>query len=258
VSVAASRGAKIGIVLVVLAIILVGAFIVVDRIAAGAAEDRITEETKTQLASNNVKYEGEPDVSITGFPFLTQVIGGEYKKITISLTKPQVNNVKLDTLTVEARSVKADARDLMNGKGDVVAGVVAGNASMSWDNVRPLLEVAGLPSSIDPANLDLKVVDNKIEMRVPLVFSGIKVTIIAKGGMVVETGKVRLKLDSVTTDQGSLPAQVNNLIKQYQSKLQVSVKLPGLPYNLVVNSVQTTDAGLQVTASAADVKLTGQ
>jgi hypothetical protein len=256
--VAARRGAKIGIVLVVLAIILVGAFIVVDRIAAGAAEDRITEETKTQLASNNVKYEGEPDVSITGFPFLTQVIGGEYKKITISLTKPQVNNVKLDTLTVEARSVKADARDLMNGKGDVVAGVVAGNASMSWDNVRPLLEVAGLPSSIDPANLDLKVVDNKIEMRVPLVFSGIKVTIIAKGGMVVETGKVRLKLDSVTTDQGSLPAQVNNLIKQYQSKLQVSVKLPGLPYNLVVNSVQTTDAGLQVTASAADVKLTGQ
>jgi hypothetical protein len=256
--VAARRGAKIGIVLVVLAIILVGAFIVVDRIAEGAAEDRITEETKTQLASNNVKYEGEPDVSITGFPFLTQVIGGEYKKITISLTKPQVNNVKLDTLTVEARSVKADARDLMNGKGDVVAGVVAGNASMSWDNVRPLLEVAGLPSSIDPANLDLKVVDNKIEMRVPLVFSSLKVTIIAKGAMVVEAGKVRLKLDSVTTDQGSLPAQVNNLIKQYQSKLQVSVKLPGLPYNLVVNSVQTTDAGLQVTASAADVKLTGQ
>ncbi|MFI5906341.1 DUF2993 domain-containing protein [Dactylosporangium sp. NPDC051541] len=255
---AARRGAKIGIVLVVLAVILVGAFFLVDRIAASAADDRITQETKTQLAANNVKYEGEPDVEITGFPFLTQVIAGEYKKITISLTKPQVNNVKLDTLTVEARSVKADAQDLMNGKGDVVAGVVAGNATMSWDNVRPLLEVAGLPSGVDPSNVDLKVVDNKIEMRVPLAFNGLKLTMIAKGAMVVETGKVRLKLESVTTDKGDLPAQVNNLIKQYQSRLQVTVKLPGLPYNLVVNSVTTTDTGLQVTASAADVKLTGQ
>ncbi|WP_433082890.1 LmeA family phospholipid-binding protein [Dactylosporangium sp. CA-052675] len=254
----ARRGAKIGIVLVVLAIILVGVFVVVDRIAAGAAEDRITQETKAQLAAKDVKYEGEPKVDITGWPFLTQVLAGEYKKITISLTKPQLNNVKLDTLTVEARSVKADARDLMNGKGDVVAGVVAGDASMSWDNVRPLLEVAGLPSSIDPSNVDLKVVNNKIELRVPLSFQGIKVTLIGLGSMVVETGKIVLRLESVTTDKGNLPPQVNSLIKQYQNRLQITVKLPGLPYNLVINSVRTTDAGLLVTASAADVKLTGQ
>ncbi|WP_432985011.1 LmeA family phospholipid-binding protein [Dactylosporangium sp. CA-233914] len=255
---AARRRAKIGIVLVVLAAILVGVFVVVDRIAANVAEDRITQETKSQLAANSVKYEGEPDVSITGFPFLTQVFAGEYKKITIGLTKPQLDNVKLDTLTIEARSVKADAQDLLNGKGDVTAGVVAGNAFMSWDNVRPLLEVAGLPSNIDPSNVDLQVANNKIEMRVPLAYQGFNVTIIAKGAMVVETGKVRLKLDSVTTDQGSLPPQVNNFVKQYQNRLQVTVKLPGLPYNLVINSVQTTDTGLQVTASAADVKLAGQ
>ena len=128
---------------------------------------------------------------------------------------------------------------------------------MSWDNVRPLLEVAGLPSSIDPSLVGLRVVDNKIELRVPVAFQNIKVTMIAKGSMVVETGKVRLKLESVTTDQGSLPPQVNNLIKQYQNRLQISVKLPGLPYNLVVKSVETTETGLQVKASAADVKLTG-
>jgi hypothetical protein len=256
--VAARRGTKIGITLVILLIILVGVLAVVDRVAAGVAEDRITEETKTQLAANDVKYEGEPKVKITGFPFLTQVIGGEYKKITIELAQPQVNNVKLDSLTVEARSVKADARDLMNGKGDVVAGVAAGNASMSWENVKPLLEVAGMPSSIDPSQVGLKVVDNKIEMRVPVAFQGIKVTLIAKGSMIVEAGKVRLKLESLTTEQGNLPAQVNSLIKTYQNRLQVTVKLPGLPYNLVVNSVQSTDAGLLVTASAADVKLTGQ
>jgi len=256
--VAASRGAKIGIVLVVLAIILVGVLFVVDRIAAGAAEDRITEETRTQLAANSVKYEGDPKVDVTGFPFLTQVVAGEYKKITISLTRPQIDNVKLNDLTVEASSVKADARDLLNGSGDVVAGVVSGTASMTWENVRPLLVLAGLPSQIDPSQVDLKVVDNKIEMHLPVSYQGFDVTLIAKGNMVVETGKVRLKLESLTTAQGNLPKQVNDFIKANQSRLQVSVKLPGLPYNLVVNSVQTTDAGLQVTASAKDVKLTGQ
>ncbi|GAA2377677.1 DUF2993 domain-containing protein [Dactylosporangium salmoneum] len=255
---AATRGAKIGITLVALVLILIGVLAVVDRIAVGVAEDRIKQETKTQLAANDVTYQGEPDVKVTGFPFLTQVIAGEYKKITIKLDKPQVNDVKLDTLTVEARSVKADAMDLINGKGDVTAGVVSGNASMSWENVRPLLEVAGLPAAADPSQVDLSVVNNKIEMRVPVTFQGISVTIVARGSMIVETGKVRLKLESVTTDKGNLPAQVNQLIKQYQNRLQITVKLPGLPYNLVVNSVTTTDAGLLITASAADVKLTGQ
>jgi hypothetical protein len=256
--VAASRGAKIGIVLVVLAIILVGVFFVADRIAASAAEDRITQETRTQLAANHVQYEGDPRVSITGFPFLTQVVAGEYQKITISLTRPQLDNVKLNELTVEARSVKADARDLLNGTGDVVAGVVAGNASIDWANVRPLLDLAGLPSQVDPSQVGLTVVNNKVELRMPLVYQNVRLTLIAKGSLVVEAGKVRLKLESLTSEQGNLPKFVNDFIRNNQSRLQVSLRLPGLPYNLVLNSVRTTEAGLQVTASAADVKLTGQ
>ncbi|MET7393350.1 DUF2993 domain-containing protein [Dactylosporangium sp. NPDC005572] len=255
---AASRGAKAGIVLVVLAIILCGVLFVVDRIAASAAEDRITDETRSQLAANKVTYQGDPRVDVTGFPFLTQVVAGEYRKITISLDRPQVENVKLNDLTVEASSVKADARDLLNGSGDVVAGLVTGTASMTWENVRPLMELAGLPSQIDPAQVDLKVVNNKIQLRIPLQYQGFTITLVARGSMVVETGKVRLKLDEVTSEQGNLPPVVANFIKANQSRLQVTVRLPGLPYNLVINNVQTTDAGLQVTASAENVKLTGQ
>jgi hypothetical protein len=95
-------------------------------------------------------------------------------------------------------------------------------------------------------------------LRLPLEYQGIKLTLIAKGSMIVEAGKIRLKLESMSTEQGNLPKFVNDFIRNNQNKLQVSVKLPGLPYNLVVNSVRTTDAGLQVSASAADVNLTGQ
>ncbi|GAA3249125.1 DUF2993 domain-containing protein [Dactylosporangium siamense] len=255
---AASRGAKIGIVLVVLAVILVGVLFVADRIAASTAQDRITEETRKQLAANSVTYEGDPSVKIAGFPFLTQVIAGEYEKITIALTKPQIEKVNLETLTVDAKAVKADARDLINGKGDVVAGEVTGQATMTWDNVRKLLEFSNLPQGVDPSAVDVKVVNNKIELRIPFQYQGFKVLIIANGSMVVESGKVRLKLESVTTDQGDLPKIVNDLVQANKSRLQVTVKLPGLPYNLVINSAETTDSGLRVIASAKDVPLSGQ
>jgi hypothetical protein len=111
---------------------------------------------------------------------------------------------------------------------------------------------------VDPSAVDVKVVNNKIELRIPFVYQGFKVTIIANGNMVVESGKVRLKLESVTTDQGNLPKFVNDIIQANKSRLQVTVKLPGLPYNLVINSAETTESGLLVIASAKNVPLSGQ
>ena len=59
--------------------------------------------------------------------------------------------MKLDDAHRRRQAVKADARDLMNGTGEVVAGEVAGKATMTWDNVRQLLEPANLPHAIDPS-----------------------------------------------------------------------------------------------------------
>ena len=56
----------------------------------------------------------------------------------------------------------------------------------------------------------------------------------------------------------NLPKFVNDLIQANKSRLQVTVRLPGLPYNLVINSAETTDSGLRVIASARDVPLSSQ
>src|SRR3954466_12486202 len=94
-NVAARRGSKIGIVLVILLMIIVGVLFVADRIAVHSAEDRIAQQTRKELVARNVSMASDPRVSIAGFPFLTQVIGGKYKKITISVNQPKVNNVQL-------------------------------------------------------------------------------------------------------------------------------------------------------------------
>jgi hypothetical protein len=251
----ASRGARIGIVFIVLLMVLGGALFVVDRLAANAAEDRIAAEVKKELVARQVNSATDPEVRLGGFPFLTQVVAGRYEKITIDIDRPEINLVKLTSLRVVASDIRADASSLLRGAGDVVADRVTGTATMTWEQVRPLLELAGLPSVVDPSTVDLKVLDNQVELRVPLAVNGFRTTIIAKGQVTIDAGQVRLRLTDVATDTGNLPQVARNLIRQYQERLTVLIRVPALPYSLVVNKVETSGTGLLMTASADKVSL---
>jgi hypothetical protein len=255
--VARRRGAKAAIVLLVLLLILGVALVIADRVAAGAAEDQIAAQAKKELVAREVTTASDPKVDIAGFPFLWQVIDGKYEKITIDIERPKINNVQLENLRIVASTVRAEAQAVLNGTGDVVADQISGTASITWDSVRPLLQLAGVPSGIDPSKLDLQVVDNKIQLKVPLTVNGFSLTLTAKGTLVVDAGKVIVRLDEVDSDVGSVPQLVQNLIKQYQDRLSVTVRIPAMPYKLVVNKVETSSSGVTMIATAANVKLAG-
>jgi signal transduction histidine kinase len=244
-------------VLLVLLLIVVGVLFVVDRVAANVAEGQIAQQTKKELAARQVTINGDPKVAIAGFPFLTQVVAGKYKKITIDMDQPKVNNVQLSKLEVVASTVHADARSVMNGTGNVVADAITGTATISWDNVRPLLQLAGLPSGIDVSQVDLQVNNNQAQIKIPLESNGFKFNLIAKGTLIVQSGAVLIRLDDVSSDQGQAPQVVKNLIKQYQKQLTARIRIPDMPFSLVINKVQTTDAGLLMIATASHVTLAG-
>jgi hypothetical protein len=235
--------------------VLGGVLFVADRMAANAAEDRIAAEVKKELVARKVNSPTDPEVRLGGFPFLTQVVGGRYERITIDIDQPEIDLVKLTALRVVATDIRAEASSLLRGAGDVVADRVTGTASMTWEQVRPLLELANLPTAVDPAVVDLKVINNQVELRVPLAVSGFRTTIIAKGQVAIEAGRVRLRLTDVATDAGSLPPAAQNLIRQYQQRLTVTIRVPALPYSMVVNSVESSETGLEMTASADKVSL---
>jgi hypothetical protein len=255
--VAARRGGKIGIVLVILLMIIVGVLFVADRIAVNAAENQIAQQTRKELVARNVTMASDPKVSIGGFPFLTQVLGGKYQKITISVNQPKVNNVQLATLDVVAETVHADAQAVMNGTGDVVADKVTGTMTLGWDAVRSIVVLAGLPQGIDPSKVDLSVNNNDVQMKIPLAINTFSVTVIAKGSLEVQAGKVQVHLASVTTDKGDLPPTVQNIVNGYAKKLSATLNVPQLPYAMVINKIQSSADGLLIVATAANVKLTG-
>ncbi len=254
---ARGRGSKIGIGLLVLLLIVLGVLVVVDRVAANAAEGQISQQTHKELTARQITTPSDPKVDIAGFPFLTQVLAGKYQKITIDIAQPKINNVQLDTLNVVATTVHADARAVMNGTGDVVADKITGTATISWENVRPLLELAGLPKGIDPSKVELKVANDQIQLRVPFTINGANFAVTAKGTLIVESGAVRVRLDEVGSDAGAAPAFVQNLIKQYEKQLTVRIKIPEMPFKLVIDKVETSETGLIIIASAANVTLGG-
>jgi hypothetical protein len=242
-------------VLVVLLMILGGVLFVVDRIAVNAAEDQIAQETKKELVSRQIETASDPKVAIDGFPFLTQVLDGKYKKITIAIERPLISGVQLDNLQIVATTVHAEARAVLNGTGTVVADQVSGTATIGWDAVRGLLEYAGVPTGIDPSKVELKVNNNDIQLRVPLSVNGVNFAVTAKGTLAVDSGKVRVKLTEVGSDAGAAPQIVQNLIKQYQDRLSVTIRIPAMPYRMVVNKVESSAAGLLIIATAANVEL---
>ena len=87
---------KLLIALVVLAVL----FVAVDRIALVIAEDEIASRIATAYSLPT-----DPGVSITGFPFLTQVVSGNYQQIGVTADQIQADGVTLHNPALRSLSI---------------------------------------------------------------------------------------------------------------------------------------------------------
>jgi hypothetical protein len=95
------------IALVVLLLLLVGA----DFAAAAYAEHLISQKARTQLELTD-----DPSVTIHGFPFLTQALGGDYSHISVAAAGVPVGDKLQDVaLNAELEDVTAPLSDLTAG-----------------------------------------------------------------------------------------------------------------------------------------------
>jgi hypothetical protein len=251
---AASRGRKIWIVLLILVVALGGLFVAGDRIAAYAAERTIASQAKKELVARDISSPSDPTVAVGGFPFLTQVARGRYDKITIHVDHPSSQGITLDALDVTATGVNASTDALMNGTGQITADDVSGTTSLGWDGVNKLMKTSGFGGTNATASA---LPDGRVQVKVPVTIAGISTTIVAKGDLSISQGAVHLKINEVSTEGGSLPAVLSGLVGSIKQSLSVDIKIPQLPYNLQVRDVKASQHGLAVSATAANVPLSG-
>lgn len=250
------RSNRLLISLIVLVALLTGIFIAVDRVGASAAERRIADQAALEMTARNITSPAKPTAKVAGFPFLTQVARGRYEQVTIDVDRPKSGTVQLDKITLVAHRVRASVRTLTSGTGAVTADVVTGTASMNWQAVMALMDIAGLPG-LDPSAVQISVLDNQVRLRMPVTVAGREMTLTAAGSLAVSQGKVRLTVTKVTPEGKNIPALITSLLERYERALSVDIKIPPLPYRLVVNRVQSSEAGIVATASASNVVLAG-
>ena len=244
------RGRRALITLLVLLIVVVGILIVGDRVAANFAEQKIAEQVSQEVAAQNAQA-APPEVSVSGFPFLTQVLAGRYEKISIVMrdVKGDVNgdSVSMPKLDVVAHDVSASIDTLRSGQGDVVAKTVDGTGTISYDSVTGL---------IDQPGLKLSEREGKLVASAPVEVLGQQFTVSGSAELSVKGKQIQIRFADATAE--GLPAVplaqqvVGNFIKQ----ISINVDVPTLPFQMVLKEVHATPEGLAVTATANDVPIT--
>jgi hypothetical protein len=220
--------------LLIALLVLVVLFIAVDRIALVLAEDEVASKIATAYS-----MPVEPGVSITGFPFLTQVVSGDYQQIGVTADQIQADGVTLHDLNVHLTGVHATIGQLLGGgSSTITADRAAGTALVDFATVERRL----------PQGVRLTPDGKSLKVSGTVSYNGISVPVSATADLVITPAGIKVTPEDVTVAGGiSVPAS-------YTSRLHFTVPLGGLPLHLHVTSVQVTPGGLRVGAAAQNVQ----
>ncbi|TQM67183.1 DUF2993 family protein [Actinomadura hallensis] len=224
-------------VLVVLLCLTIVGVVAADRIGVRIAENRIAQEVAAQTELTR-----EPDVTIHGIPFLTQVAGGEYEHIEMALGDWTEQGVTVTDVRVDMRGVNAPLSEVASGN---TANVAARTATVSAVVPYSLIkqnaprEVTGI--SPDGDNLAVDLEGDILGFRLE------------------STGVVELKATGrgIAVSPVSVKTNGGPQIPLAALKRQLTwvVQVPALPLGAKISSIRPTADGVRVGATAENVKL---
>lgn len=239
-------GRRLLITLIVLLIIVGVILVVADRVGVSYAERLISDKVAEQVASQKATSD-QPEVTIVGFPFLTQVAAGKYHEVKIELANFSApangRTLKLPLLDVRGQDVRAPLSAIRTG-GSIVATTVTGTGTIDYTQLANLI---GQP------DLKLSEKDGKLTGSLPVQMLGQTFTVSGTATLTVKNGTLHVQVSDVKTGNTPDAVVVRTLINTYVQSLGVSFKLPALPLRLVVEELQPQPNGLTFTAGAHDV-----
>ena len=207
---------------IVVTFVIVGLLVVADRVAVLAADRTVAARIQTDQ-----KLSQRPDVSIHGFPFLTQALGGRYDDVTLTLHHVQHTGVPVDTLSVDLHGVHVPLRAVFAG------------------------HVARVP--VDRATATIR-----------LTYADLNTFLADKHLSVSEGSNGEIKVSGTVTVVGrTVTASGNGRIDVRGSALEVavghgldfSIPLGGLPFRIALVSAKATNTGIVVQATASGLVL---
>jgi hypothetical protein len=214
-------------VLITLVVLAVAA----DLIAEEVAERRIASRLESELGTR-------PDVEITGFPFLTQVLGRNIDQIEVTGGSAGASG-RVQDLNLQARDV-----DIVSTS-QLQAGSVSGTGLVPWS--------AMVAASGEPDTSFARAGDG-IRVTRELDLLGQDLTVSAEGPLSIEERTVVFRPDEFDIE-GDI--RIPNLEGRVGDQFAVRVPLEGLPDSLDLSVAGVEDAGVRVSLSGTDLALSG-
>ncbi|WP_406331104.1 DUF2993 domain-containing protein [Streptomyces sp. NBC_00203] len=242
-------------IILILVVVLGGLFVIADRVAVGFAEDKAADKIKTTegLAST-------PDVSIEGFPFLTQVVGGELDDVKIGIkdyeastggTNAAAGTIRIDDLNAEMHGVAFNS-----DYSSATANSATGTASITYAE---LLKAAKAEPTQVASGVTAQVIglsdggNGKIKVTVEATVLGTKLP-----QPVSVLSSVSVKGDTVKVHADSLPKLGVELAEgRIRAITDFSQKIDELPGGIQLDKVEAAKSGVDISVKGSDVKLVG-
>jgi hypothetical protein len=224
--------------LLVVVLLLLGLAVVADRVAVGIAEDKVGE----QIAAKG-GLQGTPEVDITGFPFLTQAVGGRYDDVRISLTAAELGQPEGTRADIALRGVRVPLSAVLSGSvSEVPVDRIDGTATLSYALLSAQLEG---DTTVTREGHGLRIT-RTVELL------GQTVPLTAAGTVTLDGNDLVVDVQQVAGAGVEVP---DWLLSRATGLLDLRYTVPALPFGLKLTSVTPADDGVDLGLQATDTVL---
>jgi hypothetical protein len=223
--------------------VLVVLLIAADRIALLVADSQIADRVQ-----KSQELSAHPQVSIKGFPFLTQVLGGRYHEVDVSVRNITQGGLTVDKLSVHAHGVSVPLSKVVSGS---VSEVPVDRADAVVTLGYPHLN-AYIASQLGQV---LKVSDDNGNLRLTgtLPFPP-RISLSAQAQIQVSGSAITLRPVAVASILAKIPGNriATGLVEQF---LTVRLPISQLPFGIQLQHATVTPGGLVIAASATGLTI---
>jgi hypothetical protein len=210
-------------VLLSIVVVLAVLFVVADRVALHFAEDKAA---STLQSSQHLST--KPDVSVGGFPFLTQLLAGEFDDVTISADNISVGN---NAMTLKSVVVHLQHVTVPRDYSSVRARTAQADAQAGYDQLSQALHV-----QVSNGGHGRLVAKPTVHIAGQTFTGTVSAVPQASSQRGITFTNPKLKVSGV-----QLPSVAAHALVSVFSR---AISLAGLPFHITVTGVSVTDTGL--------------
>ncbi|MFF2653790.1 DUF2993 domain-containing protein [Streptomyces sp. NPDC058045] len=237
-------------ILLIVVVVLGGLFVAADRIALYFSEQDAADRLRSTEGLSKT-----PDVSIHGFPFLTQLAGGTFDDVEVSMSDYEADAAGGKPLRIASLNARLHGVTFSGDYSSATADTATGTARVDYDELLKAAHVK--PVQLAPG-VKAKVIglsdggQGKIKVAVEATVLG---RTLPRPVMVMSTARVTG--DEVTVHADSLPKLGGVPLAEEKAReiTDFQQQVTGLPDGIHIKSVQAASDGVHIAVKGSHVKL---